>query len=322
LQLHVPKAKPVFSYFQILGIFLIFSFVLYIAFQGDKIKDLALNESKNIDLAIIYLKQIVVTYPEDIENWERLLLMYLKQGDKKRAFELVNEMEKSKNKDIQNKSIYLKYSFLKEQLLQTSKDIYKNELIGYYNKLIKLFEKEPKKLEVLYKDYLSFGLPNISMDIAKKLFIYYYRSNEIEKSKLWLNEFYRQALATSNSKAIFEYYEIALKLEPDNYTLKEKIAETYSANKEYDKAIKIYLDIANNIDTDRKKYYVLKIVKLYQWENQYDEAARFLKNNENLFLHKNEDKKMILRLYLSLGKLDYARDFAYKMLIEDKYENK
>lgn len=310
----VPKGKPFISYIQIVSIFFIFSFVFYLLFPGVKVRDMALKENKNIDLAIIYLNQIRIAYPYDIENWEKLLSMYLKKEDKKRAYELIIEMEKFPDKNIQNKSIYLKYSFLKNEYLSTLKIELKDELLNLQEKLIQLFRIDNDKLEQLYGDYLAFGLPHIAIKFAKQLYSNYYNQKDTVKAKKWLQEYYKQALATSDRASIAEYYNLAIKLFPENQSLKEKLAEYYLSFQDLDNAAQIYLDLLKNIDDNDKKIYVLKLVTIYQWQKKYETAATVLKEHEALFMKDNNDKKMLLKLYLSLGKLDYAKNFALKIL--------
>lgn len=314
LKSNVPKAKTVITYYEIIAITIVFITVLYLLYPGDKIRTLSLRETKNIDLTILYLKQIIKIYPNDLENWDRLLSLYLKISDLDNAYKLIEEMEHSPNEDIRNKSLYLKYNFSKQLFYQTKKEQYKSDLIKLFPALLNLFSSDLKKLEIFYKDYLSFGLPEFSKRFAKQLFMELRKSNP-DSAKKWLNEYYKQSLATNDLDAIIEYLNTMITLEPNNTVYIMKLADIYTSKGDLAKAIELYNNILERLPFNEKKSMVIKIIKAYQSLGNNNEAAAILKKHENLFTT-NDDKKLVIQMYLSMNRLDYASEFSKKIIGE------
>ncbi|MCX8084619.1 MAG: hypothetical protein N3C60_06865 [Calditerrivibrio sp.] len=310
---NVPKPKSFITYYEIVAITFIFAFVLYLLFPGDKIRTLALRETKNVELATIYLKQILKIYPNDIENWDRLLSMYLKQNDKESAYNLITEMERSPNQHIHQNAILLKYNFLKQLLYSTNKPEYKESLFNLHTSLIENYATDKEKLKIFYKDYLQIGYPTISLNLAGILYKGYLREDRLPEAKFWLNEFYKQALATSNKEAILEYLITMEKIEPENIAIKNKLAETYLMIGEHKKAADIFVYLSEK-NVSSKKEFILKSVNILISVGEKEYAATILKKNETLFLTNNEDTKKILKLYLNIGRLDYARELSQKII--------
>lgn len=311
---NVPKAKTLITYYEIIAIAVVFLFTLYLLYPGERIRTLALKETKNIELTILYLKQITKIYPNDLENWDRLLAMYLKQSDTESAYNLIKEMENSQNNEIKTKSIYLKYNFSKQLFYQTKKDEYKTDIMQLAPKLLSIFTNDIEKLQTLYKDYLSFGFPNISKKFAKHIYEYY-KTTDKNLAKIWINEYYKQALATNDTDGVIEYLNVMLNLEPTNNSLRMKLAENYFVKGYFEKAIEQYYILLDTLPPNEKKSLVIKLVRIYQSVGRTNDAATVLKSNEKLFIT-NEDKKLVIQLYLSLNRLDYASEFSKKIIGE------
>ncbi len=309
---NVPKAKTLITYYEIIAIAVVFLFTLYLLYPGERIRTLALKETKNIELTILYLKQITKFYPNDLENWDRLLAMYLKQSDTESAYNLIKEMENSQNNEIKTKSIYLKYNFSKQLFYQTKKDEYKTDIMQLAPKLLSIFTNDIEKLQTLYKDYLSFGFPNISKKFAKHIYEYY-KTTDKNLAKIWINEYYKQALATNDTDGVIEYLNVMLNLEPTNNSLRMKLAENYFVKGYFEKAIEQYYILLDTLPPNEKKSLVIKLVRIYQSVGRTNDAATVLKSNEKLFIT-NEDKKLVIQLYLSLNRLDYASEFSKKII--------
>lgn len=312
MKLNVQKAKPLITYYEIFAIAATFLFILYILYPGDKIRELALKETKNIELTTIYLRQIIKIYPYELENWDRLLSMYLKLSDTRSAYGLINEMEHSDNEKIRNRSIYLKYNLLKQFYLQTKDDRYRYELENLSDKLASVFKGDLNILKTLYSDYLSFGMPHISKDYAKILYVYYLDKNSAE-FKVWLLEYYKQALATNDIKSVKESLTLLIPIYPDNLKLRIQLADIYISYGELDNAIVLYKEMLDRFPYNQKKNYVIKISQLYQLKGDKNAAADILREYEVLF-DSYDDKKLLIKLYLGLNRLDYANNYAKKII--------
>lgn len=312
MKLNVQKSKPLITYYEIVAIAATFVFILYILYPGDKIRELALRETKNIELTVIYLKQIIKIYPYELENWDRLLSMYLKLSDTRSAYGLINEMEHSDYDEIRNRSIYLKYNLLKQFYFQTKDDRYRYELEKLSHKLASVFKDDLKILRTLYLDYLSFGMPHISKDYAKILYVYYLDKNSVE-SKVWLLEYYKQALATNDIKSVKESLTLLIPIYPDDLKLRIHLADIYISYGELDNAIILYKEVLVRSPYNQKKNYVIKISQLYQLKGDNNSAADILREYEVLF-DSYEDKKLLIKLYLGLNRLDYANNYAKRVI--------
>jgi len=306
---NVPKSEPVILYREIFALFVIFIIILYLLYPADKILELVQKEESNIDLTITYLEKIQKTNPADISIWERLLELYIRKGDYDKANDLIEKMENYPKKDISSKAVLLKFKLNKNLYYATNNEKYRLILSNIAENLLEGFKDDKIRLAEFYKDYLSLSMPDKALFFAKETALIYLREKDFKNAKIWLENVYKQALATSNFDEALKALKTLTSIEPENITYYESLANIYIAKKEYKEASNIYLQLAEK-DITKRKIYIIKAIKTLQSGNMLSDAAELAKRNEKLLIHNKTDFEFLMKLYLATGKLEYAKELA------------
>lgn len=306
---NVPKSEPVILYREIVALFLIFIIILYLLYPADKILELVQKEESNIDLTITYLEKIQKTNPADISIWERLLELYIRKGDYNKANDLIEKMGNYPKEDISSKAVLLRFILNKNLYYATNNQKYRLILSNMAENLLKEFKDDKIRLAELYKDYLSLAMPDKALIFAKEVAQLYLREKDFKNAKKWLENVYKQALATSNFDEALKALKTLISIEPTNITYYENIANIYIAKKEYKEASNIYLQLAEK-DITKRKIYIIKAIKTLQSGNMLSDAAELAKRNEKLLIHNKADFEFLMKLYIATGKLEYAKELA------------
>lgn len=117
--------------FEVLGIILIFSFVLYILFPGERILSYALTEKSNTELSELYLKNIYEKYPQKTDILFALLELYIKNNKINEAKRILPKQlfkDENINFKLQLLNIKLKIKNLEEN------DVDINEIYDFFIK--------------------------------------------------------------------------------------------------------------------------------------------------------------------------------------------
>ncbi|GAB4029261.1 MAG: hypothetical protein Fur0012_03390 [Elusimicrobiota bacterium] len=88
---------------EIFFIFLIFSFLFYALYPGEKLTEYAVKENRNLDLTELYLKNITKKYSQDKEAFFALADIYLKQGKPQKAAEVLIPLARINDKALKDR---------------------------------------------------------------------------------------------------------------------------------------------------------------------------------------------------------------------------
>ncbi len=272
LSQQIPNKKAV-SIPEILFIFSVFVFVLYILFPKETLKQKVLKESKSNDLAIVYIENMIKF---DDKNYE-LLFHFADIHFKEEHFEavkgIVNFLLQSNLVDIQTDALLLGEKLFKREyfLMKNQKD--REKLLNEYSELLEdmLFVSKDEKFQ---HDILNFFMQ--SDDKSRYI------------------------------KALKRLSKIDLKW-------KEKLAEYYVANQNLEQALELYKDILyNSIQYQDKRVIFLKILKVLMYGSFYKEGIVLMKKYEEIFLKDNEVFKEIIHFYIVAGEEKKARRYILK----------
>lgn len=306
------EKKKIITWWELAGIFLLFSLILYILFPKGKLERYIIAETKNYDLAIRYLETLISSYP-DLEEFQiSLLKFYIKKGYLKKAVNLIERMNKKKYREniSFNKTAYNLYIDLYSE---TKNEYYLNKAKSYLENLLNI-SNSTKVYEFVYKESLKFNFPHIRFRVLKLLV-------KAKLSQDTLKELF-------NLSIYFKDYKTAIwtidKLYQINKSIKwlEKKADIYLyVKKDINKAVSIYIKLLNM--TKNKKLqtkYFLKALFILKWNKKYKQALYLSRKYENFFLYtKNKTVlKRIIKFYLETGNLKDARRLSLKIL---KVEN-
>lgn len=85
---------------EIFFIFLVFSFLFYVLYPGEKLTEYAIKENRNLDLTELYLKNITRKYSQNTEAFFALADIYLKQGKPQKAMETLTPLNRLNDRTL------------------------------------------------------------------------------------------------------------------------------------------------------------------------------------------------------------------------------
>ncbi|HHH50917.1 MAG TPA: hypothetical protein ENK76_00905, partial [Campylobacterales bacterium] len=113
-------STSILSIGEIIGIVIVFSFLLYLLFPKQDIEHIIETKGKNTDLSINYLESMLLYYPDNIKLEMILLQNYDYENKRKKAFKLIKKiLSQTKDKDILDKVYQTEYRLLKEKFFET-----------------------------------------------------------------------------------------------------------------------------------------------------------------------------------------------------------
>jgi tetratricopeptide (TPR) repeat protein len=297
------EEKKVITFWELLGIVVLFLGILYILFPKGTLEKYVLSETKNYELAVKYLETLTKAYPDLKEFQIVLLRFYIKSGNLEKAAQKLEQLEINYKNDFEFN--LTAYNLYKNFYFKTKNKIYLEKAKLYLTKILKI-SPNLKTYEFAYKESTQMSFQDIRFKILKKLI-------NLKPSKEYLLELYNLSIYYKDYKTA-EYALNKLYQMDKNYKWLEKKAELYLyVKKDINKAVDIYLQL---FKITKKSKYFLKSFYLLIWNKKYNEALKLAKAYENYFLY-TKDKtvlKRILKFYLERGKLNYARDLSLKIL--------
>ncbi len=261
------------SLLEIVFLFAAFSFVLYMLFPKETLKQKVLKEKKSNDLAIVYIKNMVKF---DNRNYE-LLFHYADIHFKENHFaavkRIVELLLQSNIPDIKEKAILLGEKLFKRQFFLLKKEEDRKKLLKEYQNML-------QDMLLVSQD------ENFQNDILN----YFAQSNDKNKYITTLKK-----LAKIDPK-----WEI-------------KLAEYYVAHNDLKSALALYKKLLNNSKTYKeKKKILLKTIQVLIYGGFFTQGIEIMQKYEDLFLEDNEVFEKIIRFYLAAGKQTKARKYILK----------
>jgi tetratricopeptide (TPR) repeat protein len=336
----------VFSYMEIFGLFITFSFALFFLYPRQMLEQQVLSESSNYDLTVAYLESMLKHDPSNEPLMLALANASYRNGKLALAMHLDTLLEHSSNKQIQNEALVLRYKLYKQKTV---------------------VESGAGKLSPAQKQVLVGLLKQIS-------------EHHTPKTLAELEEWYAEAQWLGQHALAMRWSDMALKRAPNDPRWLERCAYTAVALHQIDKAVSC-LDPLTELQPDKRekwlkeRYYLLlnrsysdarqtlqRLIELdSRWEKElpnlelywkhYETAAAYYrsraetaasretkianliksisilqqglllkkavdlaKHNEPLVLDDPRASTVWLRLYLAAGETRLAANFSDKLL--------
>ena len=333
----------VFSYPEIIGLFISFVVVLFLLYNGNHLEERVLQENSNYDLTVIYLENMLKQDPKNENLMLALAKTTQKSGNTDLSMKLLTVLVHTKNQAILEEIDTLKYYLLKETVPHLSKEK-KEETLKEMNQLLISITNRPLKnmteIKQLYDEAiwiknnsLAYKLTSLAIEkesdpywlkqryaLALKLHHTQEAQNTLQKLLMydmghkeeWLKEIYYHA---SNNGRYKDAEKILKKLEGITSLWKVEHAGLAIRMREYHKASEIYLSLSNETDDQKvKKMYLIKALQALQYGNLSSDAVTLAKKYENIYLNDPEMRELFLKLYLSADDLEAASNFSKKLL--------
>lgn len=341
----------VISYLEIVGLFVIFSSILYILYSNnDMIEEKVLSETSNYDLTAAYLENLL---QHDQKN-ESLILALAKNVKKSGNFylsiKLLDTLKNTKSSDMRQEIQDLKYYILKDSLnhldkeekiktqdqmkllikqIQLRKYQTINDIKQWYSesiwirdyigamvlakKALKMNEKDIYWLEQCY----MLGIELKEKDIVNMSLDGLLRY-DLDNEEKWLTALYYQAY---NDKEYEKAVAFLVKLKKFSSTWKAEHANLALAMKQYRKASALYMELSQNSKQSYlKKKWLLKSVESLQYGNLMNEATALAQRHEEWYLDDREIMNKWIKLYLNANDLEAASKLSNKLLELKKEE--
>ena len=297
---------------EIMGIVIVFSFVLYLLFPKGDIEGLLTESHENTNLSINYLESMLLYYPDNVKLQMSLIKNYHFRGDLKKARALNDKlMEKNLSKDIlnqihKNHYLLLKDSYFQEDLKETLLAEVQQSLVDYFN-----YNNEKR-------DYLFFFSEATQMNIPKLEYLALQRlmnqQKEFRIQKLEEQAFYL-ALNLDKEADAYAYLQKLLNYKELNHKIKEDAINLLISHNKYPQVVGIATELLYTAkrQEDKVKFFNIALYALMQNpKNQHNAIQELIE----LYLSRHElktyDILIVLNSFLQIGALDEANAFVQK----------
>ncbi len=340
LSVNSKKDDEVITYFEILLIFLIFTFILFLLYPKDRLKEQVLNEKSNFDLTAIYLKNMLRLEPQNLKLIFALAKSTYEQKNYYLSQKLLEVVEESSNDNLKIEAIKLNLQ-IQHTLLKKSKDRKKREKIKekiflLLNKIANENIKDIKNRVFLYHVAIANDDKISALELIGKILT----DNSIKNQIYWLKNCHYLAYELNDHKKDFQCLKeliikdkknstkwikalkILIKQDPSYKKKIKSLIQNQNITKiqkskillilnEYKESAQILIDLYKS--TKNKDLFIKAIDTLLKG-NLPNEASLFAKKYEKDFLDDEKIVKKILKVYLLASKPQYAKELSFKLL--------
>ncbi len=269
----------------IVFLFVTFSFILYMLFPKETLKEKVLKETKSNDLALVYIENMINF---DYKNYE-LLLHFANINFQEDNFPavrgIIGTLLHSDNQEIQNSALLLgEKLFKREYFMIEDKNITK--------------EEEEKEKDALLSEY---------QNIIQRMVL-------VSKDEKFQNDILTYFKGEKNRD---KYITLLTKLATVDKKWEITLAEYYVANNKLSQALILYQrSLSNSSSYKDKKRFFKKTLQILMYGSFFEEGTKIMQKYENFFIKDEEMFEKIIRFYLAAGKQKKARKYILK---RDKY---
>lgn len=302
-------SSSILSIKEIVGIVVVFSFLLYLLFPKSNIDTLLEGKGENTNLSINYLESMLLYYPDSIKLQMILIRNYKEAGESIKALELVNKLLHTvKDKKRLSQLYRWEYLLLKDQyfLHENPKLLarLKEKLYAYYQ-----FVPEPKEYMFFFPEAAQIDFPKLQYIALKGLMK---EQPELVDYKFEKELFF---LASSLGEQEESYHSILRLLAyPEvERKIKELAIPYLLAYQDYPKASSIahWLFLHAKDNKERQQYFGIALNTLisdkHRDPKQIEQLIHAYQSDTTMT---GEDIHTILTLLLAMGETQTAAHFA------------
>ncbi|MBU1668894.1 tetratricopeptide repeat protein [bacterium] len=309
---NTPKTS-ILSLKEILGIVIVFSFVLYLLFPKGDIENIMIESHENTNLSINYLESMLLYYPDNSKLQMSLVKNYRFRGDLEKAIQLNNElMEKELSQELLDQVHKYRYLLLKDSYFQEpSKIKQKTLLVEVQQTLLDYFNHQQQNQDYFFffSEATQMNIPKLEysalqglMNQRKDL-----RIHELEEQAFYL------AISLEKKEDAYAYLQKLLQYKELNPRIAEDALNLLMEHKAYEQvadiATKLFLTAKNNKDEIR--FFNIALYGLSQNpKNQHDAIQDLIQHYLARHELKSYDIIIIINSFLQVGALDEANKFV------------
>ena len=304
------KEPTVITYPELAGIIMLTAVLMVLIFPKQNIEKAIREESSNYDLTLIYLRSIAEAYPDNPDNWLRLIDAQLRMGETEAAGKVFTKLSKTPALD----KIYL--DLLSFRLIRTryekSKDpATKARLKAVLHKRLAQFvaSSDPTLWYTALHEAQRIQLPEIAFQALQKRITH---SVLIDPKEVKEGFFLGLSLGKKREAEALLAKALAHHPDPQLYRL---LRDHYLGEKAYAEAGETALACY----TKRHDPDCLLDAVRYLFSAQRDkEAVALLKRYETDYLTDSDISEKIIKLWLANNRLQEAHDFTLRLMKRQK----
>lgn len=341
------KGNQVVSIWEIVFLFGIFAFVLYILYPKEMLHRQVLSEKSNYELTGVYLQNMLRLEPSNTKLMLATVDVSLERGNLELTEKLLSVLEQENNPDIEKKLKWQKVKLLEAQIDKSFNPKYaaqkKKEIIRIIHVVAKKHLFGKKDALLWYREAVNMHMKDESIQFIKSLEKYddpigleecvytltepKYREERInctiklikrggKNTKKWLVTAWRLYTDNGNYKKAVEILE---KLSKIDASYQEELAKAKSASGEFRQASEHYMRLyEKSTSYEGKKHYLLRAIDSLREGKYYNDAVSIGQKFEDMYLKDDDMTQKLIKRYLSMGKIGAARDLSAKILNKEK----
>ena len=335
--------KEIASTREILFIFSIFVFILFILYPKAMLHKQVLAEKSNYELTGVYLENMLRLEPENVDLMFAAADASLQNGNYDLAEKLISVLRKSDNMQIAKELELLNYKLLKILIEHSSDPVFiekrKIEMLNiiYHVSEKKLFDKD--NAFIWYRNAMDFSEKELALEFLKPLceiddhfaleqcvYMAVQPQNrhmriqctkkliriDKKESKKWLGILYTFYVEDKDYKNALDTLERLVKIDSG---FKEELARMEAVAGNFVKSSNLYISFYENADDYKsKKRYLLEAVRVLVTGEMNDRAVKLAQRYEDNYLKDEEMSTKLIKLYLSMDRLEAAKKLSVKLL--------
>ncbi|OQX60528.1 MAG: hypothetical protein B5M52_00130 [Helicobacteraceae bacterium 4484_230] len=339
--------KEVASSKEILFIFSVFVFILFILYPKTMLHKQVFEEKSNYELTGVYLENMLRLEPENISLMLATAKVSLENGNYDLTKKLISVLRKSESSQIAEELELLDYRLLKTQAGYSSDPEFigeiKEEMAVVIDHVLQkqLFSRESALVWYGYamdlsmeKEALAFLRPLYEAGDLFALEQCVYMATEpqelktrlwcVEKlnslfggeSQKWLNVAYTLYIEDKNYEKALQTLAKLAETDPD---YNEELAQLHATAGDFVQSSDMFISLYKNCDDYKtKKRYLLKAVEVLVGGGLNDRAIKLAQSYEERYLKDEDMTVKFIKLYLSMDRLEAAKKLSVKLLKEQE----
>ena len=283
--------------------------LMVLFFPKNMIENAIEEEKSNYDLTLIYLKSIAAAYPDDPQNWRRLLDAELKMGDTADAEKIFQKLD-TRIKMTEEERAFWNYRLLKDRYERSKgpqKEQIKKLLLEKLHRFLN--SRHPSRWYLVMEEARDLNMPKLRFEALKKSMLHTTLVDETQ-----LQEALTLATQLGREKDLKTILHHIASIAPDE-KMRKTVEDHYLATQDYAGAARFFeacFQQSSNSDA------LLKSMRYYFWAKKPQKALFLLDSNKTVLLKDPKTAEAVIKLLLENNRLKEAKSFTLETLKKQK----
>ena len=342
-----PASREVATNGEILFLFAIFLFVLFLLYPKEMLQKQVLSEKSNYELTGVYLENMLRLDPGNTHLMLAAAAVSLERGNLDLSEKLLEVLRKSKDPEIRNNLEKIEYRLVEMQISYSHDPAYivkkRKKLASIVANVAKEGRFEKKDALVWYRRALDVSQKKAALHFIESLsdtsdpdnleqcvYLMVQPENRHRRiacaeklslvdgksAKKWLVAAWTLYAEEGNYKKAEEILERLVKIDP---SYRDILAETRRAAGRFSESADLFMLLYRNSGSEaRKKEYLLKAIQALASGKLNSKAIALAHTYEAHYIDDEEMMQKLIKLYLSMGELEAARALSLKLMERER----